>query len=106
MVVDLKAPRGGKLTEGAPLRLSATGEHLRFPEKVQTKLDPTKLPVRLPIVVTDGATGPAQMDLTYYWCTEGDSASCRPERAKLVVELDLSGSGEGGEVHFTHEPES
>jgi hypothetical protein len=106
LIIDLRPPQDGTLTEGAPLRVSARGRDLTFPESIRTQLDPDELPVRLPIVVSDGAADPAEIDLTYYWCSEGDSGSCHPVRVRLLVELDLSGSGDGGEAHFVHRPES
>jgi hypothetical protein len=60
------------------------------------------MPLRLPIDVADGATGPARLELTYYWCTDGDDAACTRERAHLDVELDLTGSGAGGEALLTY----
>jgi hypothetical protein len=60
------------------------------------------MPLRLPIDVADGATGPARLELTYYWCTDGDDAACTREQAHLDVELDLTGSDAGGEAHLTY----
>ncbi len=102
LIVDIEPASGSKLSEGAPLRLSAVGPHLTFPEAIRTELSAAHLPLRLPIVVSDGATGPAELNLTYYTCSHGADAVCRPERARLTVELDLSGSSEGGEAHLTH----
>lgn len=106
LLIDLRPPANGKLTEGAPLRVSARGRDLSFPRAIKTQLDSDALPVRLPIVVSDGAADPAEVDLTYYWCSHGDSGSCHPVRARLLVELDLSGSGAGGEAHLVHRPDS
>lgn len=102
LVVSLEAPKNGKLTEGAPLIVEARGEHLKFPARISEKLDPGKLPLRIPIEVADGATGPAHLKLHYYWCGTGSDSACRPERAELVVELDTSGDSAGGEAHFTY----
>ncbi|MCA9595492.1 MAG: hypothetical protein KC776_19390 [Myxococcales bacterium] len=104
LVISIEPPAKAKLTEGAPLSVVAHGEHLKFPKRIKTKLDKSSLPIRLPIVVADGATGPAEVSLTYYWCTEGNEAACRPERTKLTVDLDLTGDAPGGEAHFTHRP--
>jgi hypothetical protein len=106
LLIDLHPPGGGKLAAGAPLRVSARGKDLAFPESIRTQLDPSALPLRLPVVVSDGATEPPEVDLTYYWCSVGDTGSCHPVRARLVVELDLSGSSAGGEAHLVHRPES
>lgn len=106
LLIDLQPPGGGKLAVGAPLRVSARGKDLAFPEPIRTQLDPAALPLRLPVVVSDGATEAPEVDLTYYWCSVGDSGSCHPVRARLVVELDLSGSSAGGEAHLVHRPES
>lgn len=106
LLIDLRPPADGKLTEGAPLRVSARGRDLSFPQAIRTQLDMDELPVRLPIVVSDGAADPAEVDLTYYWCSHGDSGSCHPVRARLLVELDLSGAGAGGEAHLVHRPDS
>ncbi|GMV17296.1 MAG: hypothetical protein HS104_23875 [Polyangiaceae bacterium] len=102
LVVSLEAPANGKLTTGAPLRLEASGEHLEFPTRIDEKLDPEKLPLRIPVDVADGATGPAHVKLHYFWCGSGEGSACRPERAELVVELDTSGDSAGGEAHLTH----
>jgi hypothetical protein len=104
LIIDIRAPEGAELTQGAPFRVSATGRDLTFPEKIDTKLDVNALPVRLPLDIADGALGPAQVDLTYYYCTKGDDGSCRPERARLNVEMDISGSSAGGEAHLVHHP--
>ncbi len=104
LIVDIKAPEGAELTEGAPFRVSAKGADLTFPKEIDTKLDLADLPVRLPLDVADGAQGPVELDLTYYYCSKGDDGSCRPERAKLSVEIDMSGGGEGGEAHLIHQP--
>lgn len=104
LIVDIKAPAGAELTEGAPFFVSAKGADLKFPHVIDTKLELAKLPARLPLVVADGAQGPVELDLTYYYCTKGDHGSCRPERAKLQVEIDMTGGGEGGEAHLVHKP--
>lgn len=102
LLISLQAAAGAKLTDGAPLRVSARGEHLEFPETVKRKLRTAELPVRLPVVVTDGATGPAEVDLSYYTCQVDDQASCKPVKARVVVDLDLTGDAPGGEAHFTY----
>ena len=61
------------------------------------------MPLRLPIDVADGATGPALVEVSYYWCTDGNTAACRREQAHLNVDLDLSGASEGGEAHLTYQ---
>ena len=105
LIIGLKPPVGGKLTEGAPLHVLARGQHLRFPKQVRTKLDTTRLPLRIPVTVADGALGPAEVDLGYYYCTDGTHASCRREETTLVVELDLTGEAPGGEAFFEHSPQ-
>lgn len=102
LVVSLEPPKNGKLTSGAPLSVEARGEHLKFPARIEAKLDPDKLPLRIPVDVADGATGPAHVKLHYYWCGIGEGSACRPERAELVVELDTTGDAAGGEAHLTH----
>lgn len=104
LIVDIKAPAGAELTEGAPFRVSAKGMDLTFPHEINTTLDLDELPARLPLDVADGAEGPIELDLTYYYCTKGDDGSCRPERAKLSVEIDTTGAGAGGEAHLVHRP--
>lgn len=104
LVVHFEAPPGAELSPGSPVRLDARGEHLSFPESVRTSFDPKTLPLRVPVEVTDGALGPAEVDLTYYFCTHGDDGACRPERARLTVKLDLSGAGEGGEAVVQYRP--
>ncbi len=102
LVIDLEAKPGFKLTEGAPLRVRASGAHLHFPDPIRTQASKDRLPLRLPIIVDDGALGPADVTINYYACSLAQAAVCRPERADLKVDLDLSGSSEGGEAHFTH----
>lgn len=102
LVISLLPPKAGKLTEGAPLSVEARGAHLIFPDRVRGKLQSERLPLRIPVDVTDGATGPAEVDLSYYWCGSSEGAACHPERAKLVVELDVTGDAPGGEAHVTH----
>ena len=103
LLIDLAPPDGAKLTLDAPLSLGASGGiGLAFPKKLGGALSEHRLPLRLPIEVEDGATGPALVELSYYWCTEGDEAACRREQTRLSVELDLSGSGEGGEAHLSY----
>lgn len=104
LVVSLEPPPNGKLTTGAPLSVEAHGEHLEFPPRIHAKLDPAKLPLRIPIEVADGAKGPAHVRLSYYWCGVADGAACHPERAELVVELDTSGDTAGGEAHLSYRP--
>jgi sugar lactone lactonase YvrE len=106
LLLDLQPPEGGKLSAGGPLRIAGRGNGLEFPERVDTSLDPNALPWRLPVVVTDDAHGPAQIDLSFLYCTDGNTAVCRPERVQLIVDLDLSGSVTGGEasVRYRAEP--
>jgi len=103
LVISLAPPKGGKLTEGAPLVVEARGEHLGFPKKLRTKLSLDSLPLRVPVDVDDGATGPAYVKLSYFWCGTGDEKACRPERTELVVDLDTSGDAPGGEAHLVHQ---
>jgi hypothetical protein len=103
-VLGLEAPPGSKLTRGAPLRVEARGKDLDFPHRVSTELDPEKLPIHLPVQVADGALGPAEISLSYYWCKIGDEAACVPEKVRLIVELDLHGDAPGGEAFLTYIP--
>jgi hypothetical protein len=102
LVISLAPPKGGKLTEGSPLVVEARGEHLGFPKRLKTKLSFDELPLRVPVDVADGATGPAYVKLSYFWCGTGDEKACRPERAELVVDLDTTGDAPGGEAHLVH----
>jgi hypothetical protein len=105
LLIDVSPPEGAKLTLDAPLSLTGGGGiGLGFPLRLSGPLGEHGLPLRLPIDVADGATGPAQVDLSYFWCTDGDDASCRREQARLQIELDLSGSGAGGEAHLSYRP--
>lgn len=106
LVVSPEAPLNAKLTAGAPISVEAVGEHFGFPARLSTKLDPAKLPLRIPVDVADGATGPVHVKLAYHWCGLADGASCRPERVELVVDLDTSGDAPGGEAHVTYRPDS
>ncbi|HSC87173.1 MAG TPA: hypothetical protein VLC09_07885 [Polyangiaceae bacterium] len=102
LLVDLVPEPGSKLSEGSPLQVQARGQDLSFPEAIRTELSRARLPLRLPVVVSDGAAGPAELTLSYYTCRSGPDAVCRRERSRIVVELDLSGSAEGGEAHLVH----
>lgn len=103
LLIDLAAPDGAKLTLDAPLSVGGSGGiGLAFPERLGGALSAHPLPLRLPIEVEDGATGPALVELSYYWCTEGNEAACRREQTRLSVELDLTGSSEGGEAHLSY----
>lgn len=102
LLVGLEAPEGAVLTAGSPISVEARGEHLAFPKRIRTSLDPERLPLRIPIDVTDGAIGPARVKLAFYWCDADKEASCRPERVELVVDLDLSGDAAGGEAFVSY----
>ena len=103
LLIDVAAPRGAKLTLDAPVSARGSGGiGLSFPRRLSGPLNQQGMPLRLPIEVADGASGPAQVELSYYWCTDGDQAACRRELALLSIDLDLSGSGAGGEAHLSH----
>jgi hypothetical protein len=103
LLIDLAAPLGAKLTLDAPVSARGSGGiGLSFPRRLSGPLSQQGLPLRLPIEVADGATGPAQVELSYYWCTDGNQAACRRELALLSIDLDLSGSAAGGEAHLSH----
>lgn len=103
LFIDLAPPDGAKLTLDAPLSVGGSGGiGLGFPRRLSGPLSEHRLPLRLPIEVLDGATGPAEVEISYYWCTDGNEAACRREQARLSVELDLSGSGAGGEAHVSY----
>lgn len=106
LFVDLAPPKGGSLTEGSPVEIVGhdTELGLTFPKPVKTTLSKSALPVRLPIEVADGAVGPAELDVSYYWCGHGDRSSCVREKARLEVALDLSGSAGGGEASIEYAP--
>lgn len=106
LVVSPEAPENAKLTAGSPLSVEARGEHFGFPAKLSTKLDPNALPLRIPVDVADGATGPIYVKLAYHWCGLAEGAACRPERVELVVNVDTSGDAPGGEAHLTYRPDS
>lgn len=103
ILIDLAAPEGAKLTLDAPMSARGSGGiGLGFPRRLTGPLGQQGMPLRLPVQVEDGATGPAQVELSYYWCTEGNEAACRRELALLTIDLDLTGSGDGGEAHLSH----
>jgi hypothetical protein len=103
LFIDLEAPAGAKLTSESPVTVRGSGGiGLSFPRRLSGALGSHTMPLRLPIEVADGATGPAQVEISYYWCTDGNDAACQREQAKLNVELDLSGSGAGGEAHVSY----
>jgi hypothetical protein len=103
LFIDIEPPKGAKLTPDAPISIKASGGiGLTFPQELKGPLSAHEQPLKLPIEVADGATGPAQIEVAYFWCTEGDSATCRREQALLKVDLDLSGSDPGGEAAIRH----
>ena len=105
IIVQLKAPKGGKLTEGAPLSIKGRGQDIRV-TPVKGKLRVDKLPVRVPVDVADGATGPVELDVSFYWCRQdgkGRTAACSPEKGRVVVDLDLTGDAAGGEAFFPYQ---
>jgi hypothetical protein len=103
LFIDIAPPEGAKLTLESPLSVRGSGGiGLDFPRGLSGPLSSHPMPLRLPIDVADGATGPARLELTYYWCTEGNEAACSREQAHLDVELDLTGSGAGGEAHLSY----
>jgi hypothetical protein len=103
LFIDIAPPDGAKLTLESPLSVRGSGGiGLDFPNRLSGPLSSHPMPLRLPIDVADGATGPARLELTYYWCTEGNEAACSREQAHLDVELDLTGSAAGGEAHLSY----
>lgn len=103
ILIDLAAPEGAKLTLDAPMSVRGSGGiGLAFPQRLNGPLGKQGMPLRLPVQVEDGATGPAQVELSYFWCTDGNEAACRRELAVLSIDLDLTGSGDGGEAHLSH----
>jgi len=103
LLIDLVPPKGAKLTLDAPMTARGSGGiGLGFPKHLGGQLGGHELPLRLPIEVEDGATGPAVVELSYFWCTEGNEAACRREQARLSIDLDLTGSGAGGEAHVSY----
>jgi hypothetical protein len=103
LFIDIAPPEGAKLTLESPLNVRGSGGiGLEFPRRLSGPLSTHPMPLRLPVDVTEGATGPARVELTYYWCTDGNEAACRREQAHLDVELDLSGASAGGEAHLSY----
>jgi hypothetical protein len=103
LYIDIEPPKGATLTPDAPISVRASGGiGLTFPNELKGPLSSHEQPLKLPIEVADGATGPARLEVAYFWCTEGDSATCRREQALLSVDLDLSGSSPGGEAAVRH----
>jgi len=104
LLIDLSPPKGAKLTLDAPLSARGSGGiGLDFPRHLGGPLGGHDLPLRLPIQVEDGATGPALVELSYFWCTDGNEAACRREQARLSIDLDLTGSAAGGEAHVSYQ---
>ncbi|MET0412448.1 MAG: hypothetical protein ABW217_14195 [Polyangiaceae bacterium] len=101
--IDIEPPSGAKLTPDAPISVKGSGGiGLSFPKELKGPLSANEQPLKLPIDVADGATGPARVEVNYFWCSEGDSATCRREQALLDVSLDLSGAHPGGEAAIRH----
>jgi len=103
LFIDIAPPDGAKLTLESPVSVRGSGGiGLSFPRRLGGTLGENPMPLRFPIQVADGATGPVQVELSYYWCTDGNAAACRREQARLDVELDLSGADAGGEAHLSY----
>jgi hypothetical protein len=103
LFIDIAAPDGAKLTIDSPLSVRGSGGiGLSFPRRLGGPLSAHSMPLQLPIDVADGATGPARVEVSYYWCTEGNEAACQREQAQLNVELDLTGATAGGEAHVSY----
>lgn len=101
LLVMLEPPKGAKLSEGAPYKLTGQAQGIQF-ETVRGKLDPNEPTLRLPVVVGEGADEAAQIDLKFSWCAPN---RCVREKAQVSVKLDLSGDAEGGEAFFTYRAE-
>jgi hypothetical protein len=103
LFIDIAPPDGAKLTLDSPLSVRGSGGiGLSFPRRLSGPLSAHPMPLRLPIDVSDGATGPVHVEVTYYWCTDGNEAACQREQAQLNVELDLTGATAGGEAHVSY----
>lgn len=103
ILIGLKPPPKAKLTLDAPVSVKGKkGLGLSFPRSLGGPLSKHELPLRLPVEVQDGAVGPASIELSYFWCTEGDEAACRRETALVSLDLDLTGDAAGGEAHFLY----
>ncbi|MCA9632824.1 MAG: hypothetical protein KC766_34460 [Myxococcales bacterium] len=101
LYVGLEPPPGAKLTEGSPVVIEASGQGLKFPAKLKTRMQPGT-PVAIPVEVDESSPGKAKLALSYYWCHSGDSGQCVREHADLTVTLDLSGDAPGGEAYFRY----
>lgn len=105
ILIGIVPPPGAELTVDAPISVQGSGGiGLHFPKRLKGKLSNFELPLSLPVEVLDGATGPAEIKLSYYWCTVGTDAACRRHQTHLSVELDLTGDAPGGEAHFEYNP--
>ena len=103
LFIDIAPPDGAKLTLDSPVSVRGSGGiGLSFPRRLGGTLGENPMPLRFPIQVADGATGPVEVEVSYYWCTDGNEAACRREQARLNVELDLTGSDAGGEAHLSY----
>jgi hypothetical protein len=103
LLIDLTPPVESKLTPDAPVLVRGSGGvGLAFPEELKGPLAKHSLPLKLPIEVADGATGPAEIELAYFWCKQDNQASCRREHVNLQVALDLTGDSAGGEALVTY----
>lgn len=104
VLIDLEAPDGAKLNQEAPVSARAEGGiGLTFPEGISGPLSGHEMPLRLPVDVQDGATGPTELQLSYYWCAnDAPRAACQRETATIHLSLDLSGDAAGGEAYLAY----
>ena len=90
------APAGAKIADGSPLVVEIRGAAgIEAPARTRIEMAAGAVPLRIPVQVSAGSSGPIQVDLSFYWCTSGDSTACVPERARLDVTVDLSGPAPG-----------
>jgi DNA-binding beta-propeller fold protein YncE len=101
LVIDIVAPLGGKLTEGAPIVLEAEalGAGIGFPEpRLRDKIGAGVPPLRLALDLAPEHQGEIRLVVDYFWCTDNaDAGACIPARVLLDVSFER-GAGPG-EAH-------
>ncbi len=103
LTASVAVPPGHHLSEEAPneVRVRVLGEIATNLCQDQQLLHHPSFPVQLPVQLNPG-DGQLEVDLTLYYCEEGNGAACRFREARLVlpVHVEMSFPGHALQVSF------
>ncbi len=98
LVIEPRAPSGGKLTDGSPVvaELDASASRgIRFgKERLRVLAKDGRAALPIPVASAE-AGAQAVLEASFFWCTTGDEQACYPARARLVIELDVGPAAAG-----------